>query len=293
MVEQTKDNARGGPFPGVEALVPEAMAIRAEEMGLKKAKHGGVDLFVLAMLAGAFVAMGGMFATITMSGDPALIPYGVTRLLGGVAFSLGLILVMLAGAQLFTGDTLMVMAWAAGKLSTGKVLRTWVTVWCGNFVGSVATAALVFLSGAYLAGHGQVGITALYYAVSKSNVATGQAFFAGIMCNVMVCLAVWLTLGARSFTDKIFAIVFPIAAFVAAGFEHCVANMYFIPLGFFIKFGAPDHFWTDIHSSPESTALPLDHAIVNLLSVTAGNIVGGGLLVGAVYWFVYLRRREA
>lgn len=137
-----------------------------------------------------------MFATVAMSGDPRLMPYGVTRLLGGIAFSLGLILVMPAGARLFTGDTLMVMAWASGKLKTSQVVKTWITVWCGNFVGSVGTAALVFLAGGYLAGHGQVGVTALHYAVSKSNVATGQAFLAGIMCNVCVCLAVWPTWAA-------------------------------------------------------------------------------------------------
>jgi len=293
VLERNDDPAKSksGVFPGVEAIIPESMAVKAEDLGLKKASHGGADLFVLAILAGAFIALGAMFATVTMSGDPHLMPYGVTRLLGGLAFSLGLILVMLAGAQLFTGDTLMVMAWASGKLKTAQVLKTWVVVWSGNLVGSVGTAALVFLAGGYLAGHGQVGVTALYYAVSKSNIATGQAFFAGIMCNVFVCLAVWLTLGARSFTDKVTAIIFPITAFIAAGFEHCVANMYFIPFGLMIKYGAPDGFWADIASSAAATAIPVDHALVNLAAVTAGNIVGGGFFVGAVYWFLYLRPR--
>jgi formate transporter len=278
-------------YPGVDALLPEAMAAKSEETGLKKAKRGGAEQIALAVLAGAFVALGGLFATVTMSGDPTLLPYGVTRLLGGVAFSLGLLLVMLAGAQLFTGDALMVMAWASRKLSTARMLKVWALVWCGNFIGSVGTALLVFLSGQYMSGHGAVGATALYYAVSKAGVATGQAFFLGILCNVLVCLAVWLTFGARSFTDKVMAVVFPITAFVAAGFEHCVANMYFIPLGLMIKHGAPDSFWESIHQTAGDTAIPVGHALINLAAVTAGNVVGGAVFVGAVYWFIYLRPR--
>ena len=175
-----------------------------------------------------------------------MLSYGVTRLLGGLVFSLGLILVLVGGAQLFTSDALMVMAWASGRIKTAKMVQVWTVVWLGNFVGALSTAVLVFLSGQYTFGHGAVGAQALYFATAKSGLPTDQAFFLGILCNVLVCLAVWLALGARSVTDKILAITFPVTAFVAAGFEHCVANMYFVPLGLLIEYGAPASFWTDL-----------------------------------------------
>lgn len=272
----------------LDPLMPDAIAQAAEDIGVKKAKLGAGALFGLAVLGGAFVALGGLFATVTISGASGHLPYGVMRLLMGGAFSLGLMLVVIAGAQLFTSDALMVMAWASGRLKTGRMLRVWTIVWLGNFVGALGVAALAFLSGQYSFGHGEVGSAALYLATAKSTLAPDRAFFLGILCNVLVCLAAWVAMAARSITDKILAMFFPIAAFVAAGFEHCVANMYFIPYGLFIKWWAPASFWADLASHggtpPE---IPLAQFALNLAAVTLGNWVGGALLVGAVYWLIF------
>src|SRR4051794_25211456 len=232
--------------PTVDPLTPADIAALAEDLGVKKAKQDTLTLFGLAVLGGAFVALGGLFATVTIAGADQFLPYGVTRLLMGVTFSLGLILVVIAGAQLFTSDTLMVMAWASGRLQTRRMLRVWTTVWLGNFVGAVGTALLVFLAGHYTFGHGEVGSAALYLASGKSQLPPEKAFFLGILCNVLVCLAVWLSMAAQTTTGKILAIQFPITAFVAIGFEHCVANMFFVPYGLLIKWGAPESFWATL-----------------------------------------------
>lgn len=272
----------------LDPLMPDAVALAAEDLGVKKAKLSQWVIFGLAVLGGAFVALGGLFATVTISGASGHLPYGVMRLLMGGAFSLGLMLVVIAGAQLFTSDALMVMAWASGRLKTGRMLRVWTTVWVGNFVGALGVAALVFLSGQYTFGHGEVGAAALYLATAKSTLAPDKAFFLGILCNVLVCLAAWVAMAARSITDKILAMFFPIAAFVAAGFEHCVANMYFIPYGLFIKWWAPDSFWEDLASHGGTVPnIPVDQFAINLVAVTLGNWVGGALLVGAVYWLIF------
>jgi formate transporter len=274
----------------LDARLPDAIALAAEELGVRKAHYDAPTLLALAVLAGAFIALGGLFATVTMSGAEGMMSYGVTRLLGGLVFSLGLVLVVVGGAQLFTGDALMVMAWASGRLTARQMLRVWTLVWIGNFAGAAGTAVLVFLSGQYTFGHGAVGATALYIATTKSGLPVAQAFFLGILCNVLVCLAVWLALGARSVTDKILAIILPVSAFVAAGFEHCVANMYFIPLGLLIQWGAPDTFWAELGRS--FPAIDTGRFLLNLGAVTLGNWVGGAVLVGAVYWFIYRRPRS-
>jgi formate transporter len=272
----------------MDPLLPDAVAKAAEDVGVKKAKLPTWVLFGLAILGGAFVALGGLFATVTISGSTGYLPYGVMRLLMGATFSLGLMLVVVAGAQLFTSDALMVMAWASGRLNTWRMLRVWCLVWLGNLVGSLGVAALVFLSGQYTFGHGEVGASALYLAVSKSSLATDKAFFLAILCNVLVCLATWVAMAARSIGDKILAMFFPIAAFVAAGFEHCVANMYFIPLGLFIEWWAPDSFWADVaHNGVVKPNISLEHFAMNMAAVTLGNWVGGALLVGAVYWSIF------
>lgn len=248
-------------------------------------------MFALAVLAGAFIALGAVFATTATAGAAGVLPFGLTKLVGGLVFCLGLILVVGAGAELFTGNNLIVMAWASGKVSTAALLRNWVIVYIGNFVGSVGTALLVFISKQYTFGQGVVGLTALNTAQAKVGYDFVQAVALGVLCNALVCLAVWLAIGARSATDKILAIIFPISAFVAAGFEHSVANMYFIPMGLLIKAGAADSFWTAIDSSPASYASLTwgSFFVENLLPVTIGNIIGGSLMVGLVYWFIYLR----
>ena len=280
--------------PVIEPLLPDAIAVASENAGIKKAKQPFHIQFMLAMLGGAFVGLGAMFAMITITGAEGYMSYGLTRLLMGVTFSLGLLLVVIAGAQLFTSDCLMVMAWASGRLETGRMVRVWITVWAGNFVGSLGLAALIFLSGHYMANQGEIGATAISLAAYKSTLPVSKAFFAGILCNVLVCLAVWLTLSARTLTDKTFAILFPISAFVAAGFEHCVANMFFIPYGLFIKYGASEAFWaTEAGMRVAALEIPIDTFARNMVFVTLGNWVGGALLVGAVYWMIYRRENKA
>jgi formate transporter FocA len=271
------------------------MAARAEQVGLKKAGLDWVSTFVLAVLAGAFIALGAIFSTTTLAGAGDALSYGVARLLAGLTFSLGLILVIVGGAELFTGNTLIVMAWANRRVSSWLLLRNWTIVYLGNFVGAVATATLAYLGGQYTFGNGAVGATALATANSKVGLEFGPAVALGILCNALVCLAVWLTFSARSTADRVLAIVPPITAFVAAGFEHSVANMYFVPIGLFIKAGAQPSFWDSIgRTAADYPALTWEGFLVgNLLPVTIGNIIGGALLVGAVYWFVYLRPNGA
>lgn len=261
--------------------------------------------FMLAVLAGAFIALGAMFATVVTTGSLGSVssdgaaafttsmPYGVVRLLAGLVFSLGLVLVVVGGAELFTGNNLIVMAWASGKVSLRHLLRNWGIVYVGNFVGSVSTAIIVFLTRQYTFGSNGIGITALKTAVTKSDYGFVQAVALGILCNALVCMAIWLTYSARSTVDKIISIIFPITAFVAAGFEHSIANMYFIPYGLLIKDLDPAYI------SAVSAQVPhLDHLtwtaffLNNLVPVTIGNIIGGAVMVAAVYWAIYLRRSE-
>lgn len=272
------------------ALPPEAIARAAEEVGVKKARLDLATLFGLAVLGGAFVAFGGLFYTIALAGADGHMAYGMTRLVSGLVFSLGLILVVVAGAQLFTSDCLLVMAWASGRLTFREMLRVWTIVWVGNLVGAVGTALLSYLSGQHEFGHGLVGDAALHVAVAKSSLPIARAFFLGILCNVLVCLAVWLALGARSVGDKILAVLFPVAAFVAAGFEHCVADMYFMPLGLLIEHAGSDVFHDQLSALGHAGRhIPIGGFLANLAAVTLGNWVGGAILVGATYWLVYRR----
>jgi len=275
---------------GLDALPPGDVAKKAESVGVTKAGMRPLDVFVLGVLAGAFIALGAAFATTVGAGGTDL-PYGVLRLLVGLAFTLGLILVVVAGAELFTGNNLIVMAWASRRVTTGRLLGNWGLVYAGNFVGAFATAVLVFLSKQYTFGGGQVGVTALSIASTKTSLGFGQAIVLGLLCNALVCLAVWLTYGAHTTADKILAIIPPIAAFVALGFEHSVANMYFIPVALLIK---TNDSWMDTTPGvPDVSGLTWDSFLVdNLLPVTIGNVIGGAIMVGAVYWFVYLRPRR-
>jgi formate/nitrite transporter len=276
----------GFPATGVDALPPPAMAGRAEEVGIAKAGLDSASTFALAVLAGAFIAMGAVFATVATAGGD--LPYGIGRLVGGVTFALGLILVVVAGAELFTGNNLIVMAWASRRITTIRLLRNWTIVYAGNFVGAIATAALVFASRQYRFGDGAVGQQALAVASAKTGLGFGQAVALGILCNALVCIAVWLTYSARSVTDKILAVIPPIAAFVAAGFEHSVANMYFIPAGLLIQ--TDEAFAASVAEAQGGGNLGWGSFVVdNLIPVTIGNVVGGTVLVAALYWFVYLR----
>ena len=287
----------------IDALLPAEMATRAEYVGVRKAEASLTTMFALSVMAGAFIALGAIFSTTVLAGgvkvftaDGAVafttaLPFGMQRLLAGLAFCLGLILVVVGGAELFTGNNLIVMAWASGKVSTRALLRNWVVVYIGNFVGSVGTAAMLFLTKQYAYGSGAVGLTALNIAKSKCELDFVQAIMLGILCNALVCLAVWMTFSARSTLDKIAAIIFPITAFVAAGFEHSIANMYFVPVAIFIKNYAPATFWELIGKTPADYASVTWGAFFlnNLIPVTIGNIIGGTVLVAAVYWLVFLR----
>src|SRR3990172_8539320 len=217
---------------GAEGGPPEA-ARKAEEIGVRKASLDDLSMFALAVLAGAFIALGAVFATVALAGAGTA-PWGAVRVLAGVVFSLGLILVVVGGAELFTGNTMIIMAWASGRVSTRTLLRNWAVVYLGNFHGAAATALLLLLGAAHHFGGGAFGAAAVGIAHAKLQLGFVQAVALGVLCNALVCLAVWLTLSARTTADKILAIVPPISAFVAAGFEHSIANMYFVPLGLFI-----------------------------------------------------------
>ena len=286
----------GGTEPshfGLDALLPPEIAQKAEAIGVQKTRLDVASLMALAVLGGAFIALGAMFATTVLAGADGVLPFGVSRLLSGLVFCLGLILVVVGGAELFTGNTLMVMAWAAGQVRLREMLRAWLIVYIGNFVGAIGTAALVFLSGQYLSGKGSVAGVALTLALNKVTLPFDHALFLGILCNVLVCLAVWLAFGARTTSDKVLAVLFPVSAFVVAGFEHSVANMYLIPLGLFIKAWGPTELWAEIGGTVTNyAALTWPAFFVSLIPVTIGNIIGGGGLVGAVYWFIYLRKRS-
>jgi formate transporter len=281
------------PTSGIDELLPAEMAYKAQSIGYKKAHLDFLSTFALAILAGAFIALGCIFFTVSQTTTDGAVPWGIGRMVGGFAFSLGLILVIVGGAELFTGNNLIVMAWASRELSTYRVLRNWGIVYIGNFFGAVVTATFVFWGQHYELAGGNLGLTALNVALNKINLDFVQAIILGILCNAMVCMAVWLTYSARTVLGRVTAIIFPIAGFVAAGFEHCVANMYFIPFAMLIKSGAPDAFWKSIGTDPSAyDSLTWGSFLVNnLLPVTIGNMIGGVFFVALVYWVIYINKR--
>ena len=276
----------------IDALLPREMAERAEHIGVEKTRLDPVRLVALAVLAGAFIGFGSIFSIVVTAGTENAIPYGLSKLVGGVVFSLGLILVIVGGAELFTGNNLMIMACASGKVKSGELLRAWLIVYIGNFFGAVGLAVLVFLTAGYSHGNGAVGVAALGAAEAKASFSAFQALTHGVLANVLVCLATWLCFSARTTTDKILAIVPPIAAFSAAGFEHSIANMYLLSFALLTKLGAPMSFWAAIgkvqSAYPHISISPL---LINLLWVTIGNMLGG-VVVGITYWFVYLQKQS-
>ncbi len=274
----------------IDALLPAEMARRAEYIGVTKSEAPILQTFVLAILAGAFIALGAIFATTVATGTSGVLPYGVAKLLVGAVFCLGLVLVVVGGAELFTGNNLIVMAWASRKVSTLSLLKNWALVYAGNFIGALGTAIMVFFSRQYTFASGGIGSTALSIAVGKVELGWFQALVLGVLCNILVCLAVWLTFSARSTIDKIAAILFPITAFVAAGFEHSIANMYFIPIGLLIKVFDPVF---SAASAIDSSGLTWGAFIFNnLVPVTLGNILGGSIFVAVIYWSIFLRTKE-
>lgn len=255
-----------------DAHPPREIAANVETLGVAKARMGTVTVLVLAVLAGAFIALGALFFEVVITNSGA--GFGVTRLLGGLSFCLGLVLVLVAGAELFTGNNLLAMAWASGLIGSSDVLRNWLLAYVGNVLGCLGTVLLVLWGHIANLDGGAVGETAIRVASAKAGLSLGEAFARGILCNALVCLAVWLAMGGRSVADKILAVLFPITAFVAIGFEHSIANWFFLPFGLVLD---------------RQGAIPLAGAAGNLIAVTGGNIVGGTLLVAGVYWVAYLR----
>ena len=265
-----ESGAAGADAHGMDAYAPKEIARRINQFSVIKVGLPTLTLALLGVLAGAFIGLGAlMFALIA---SDASLGFAQSRLLGGLAFSLGLILVTVAGAELFTGNNLLAMAWASGCVSTRDVLRNWVIVCVANFVGAAGLALLVWLSGHAAGNGGNVGRSVIDIALAKAALPISEAFFRGVLCNVLVCMAVWMAFAGRSVVDKAVAIVFPITAFVAAGFEHSIANMYIFPLAMLL--GAP---------------LGLADLAHNLVPVIAGNIVGGSVLVALVYYAIYVR----
>lgn len=262
------------PVPGFDAYAPREIAQRLENVALAKAATPLLSLAMLGMLAGAFIGLGSLFYTLVYS--DASLGFAAQRLLGGAVFTLGLLLVVVAGAELFTGNNLLAMAWAHGRVSTADVLRNWTVVCTANFVGAAGLALLVFLSGHLDMNGGAVGKAYLKIAAAKTALPFWQAFFRGVLCNVLVCMAVWMTLAGRSVVDKFVAIFLPIAAFVAAGFEHSIANMYFLPMALLMQMSAGEPAqWAGLAR--------------NLVPVILGNVVGGSVLVALVYYVIYVR----
>jgi len=255
----------------LDAYSPAEIAARVETIGVKKARMPLSQMVALAALAGAFISFGAIFYTVVLSGSA--LGFGLTRLAGGLAFCVGLILVVLAGAELFTGNNLVAMAWASRRISLAQLLRNWVVVYLGNAAGSLVIVALVLAAGTASLNGGEVGEVASAIARSKCELTLVEAFARGVLCNTLVCLAVWLAMGGHTFTDKFLAVLFPISAFVAAGFEHSVANMFFLPWGIAVS----------------GDASMVGPALVNLAVVTVGNLIGGSVLVAGTYWAVYLR----
>jgi formate/nitrite transporter len=268
---------------GSDAYAPKDIALKVETVGVAKAHMATLPLVMLGLLAGAFIGLGGLFFVIVKS--DANLSFVVSQLLGGFVFCLGLILVVIAGAELFTGNNLLAMAWADGQITTREVLRNWLWVCAANFVGATGLALLVYLSGHTHANGGAIGTTVLKIALNKQNLIWHEAFFRGVLCNVLVCMAVWMAMAGRSVIDKVIAIVFPITAFVAAGFEHSIANMYFMQLALIIQYFEPVAAANALGAA--SNALSVAGMLSNLVPVILGNLVGGSVFVGLVYHLIY------
>jgi formate/nitrite transporter len=265
---------------GSDAYAPAEVAQRIETVGVAKAHQATLPLLMLSMLAGAFIGLGAMFYTLVKS--DASLGFATSSVLGGMVFSLGLLLVVVAGAELFTGNNLLAMAWADGRISTAQVLRNWTLVCLANFVGAAGLAILVYVSGHTGLNGGAIGLQVVKIALAKQNLGWEQAFVRGVLCNVLVCMAVWMAMAGRSVTDKMVAIVLPISAFVAAGFEHSIANMYLMPLAMLIQHFGP--------FSAGADSITWGGMLGNLLPVILGNLLGGSVLVGLTYHVIYRRQ---
>jgi formate/nitrite transporter len=271
--------ARQPPIFNLQAYSPAEIKQAVEKVGVKKANLPFLASFMLAIVAGGGVGFGALYYTIVAS-DPTL-SFAIVRVLGGFVFTLGLALVLVGGAELFTGNNLIIMAWASGNVSTLTMLRNWVIIWLGNLIGALGLIVLVYFSHHLDMNDGRIGLSVLNTAAGKIRPDFVTLFFKGVLCNVLVCAAVWLAYAGRSVTDKLLAVMLPVSAFIAAGFEHSVANMYFLPLAWLlVQTGhAPANF--------DASLITMSGIMHNLVPVTLGNIVGGAGFVGATYWAIY------
>ncbi|MDN3698561.1 MULTISPECIES: formate transporter FocA [Vibrio] len=273
-----------------DSLLPPQMAERAAEVGVGKATKDPIKSFLLAITAGLHIGIAFVFYTTITTGAGDL-PWGLTRFMGGVAFSLGLVLVIITGGELFTSSVLTLVARASGKISWASLFKNWVVVYAGNLIGALLLVGIMLTSKQYMFDHGQVGLNTMLISQHKLHHGFWQAVALGIMCNVLVCVAVWMTFSGRTLTDKIIVMVLPVAMFVSAGFEHCIANMFQVPMAIGIKNFASPEFWQMTGMNPADFAdlNMIGFIINNLIPVTLGNIIGGGIFVGMGYWLIYLR----
>jgi formate/nitrite transporter len=274
----------------VNFFPPKDVAAKMCETGVGKCKLPILKMFILAILAGVYIAFGAQLFLLV--GSDSTLGFGFTRFLSASVFTVGLMMVVVGGAELFTGNNLVLIAALDKKVTWGELLKNWVVVYIGNFVGSIILAALLFFGGTWSLNGNLVGANALKVALSKTSLTFAQAFFRGILCNWLVCMAVWMAMASKDVIGKLFAIYFPIMAFVASGFEHSVANMFFIPYGIFLKSNpkvleAAGKTLADLANLNWGTLFT-----VNLIPVTLGNLVGGAIFVGAVYWYVYLLNKK-
>jgi formate transporter len=267
------------PIFSLNAYSPAEIKEAVEKVGVKKANLPFLASLMLAVIAGGGIGLGALYYTVVVS--DAGLSFAAARVMGGVVFSLGLVIVLVGGAELFTGNNLIVMAWASGNVSAKEMLRNWVVVYFGNLIGALGLVILVFLSHHLDMNGGRVGLSILNTAVAKIQPDAVTLFFKGVLCNLLVCLAVWLAYAGRTVTDKIVAAILPVSAFIAAGFEHCVANMYFLPLAWLMTQTG------NVPADFDASAITMTGIIHNLVPVTLGNIVGGAGLVGAMYWTIY------
>ena len=274
----------------IDELLPHQITEKADNIAYSKATKAFLSAFYLAVTAGMFISLAFVFY-ITVTTGAENLAWGPKSLTGGLAFSLGLLLVVVVGGELFTSNTLTLIAKASQRISTAQMLKNWLVVYFGNFIGATFLVFLIFFAGLYNADHGQWGLTALQVAQHKLHHSFTEAVSLGILCNIMVCLAIWMAFGARSVTDKMFAVLLPVAMFVSSGFEHCIANMFMVPTGILIQHFAPAEFWLAIgHSASEFADITTINFIINnLIPVTIGNIIGGGVIVGLMHWMIYLR----
>ncbi len=261
-----------------DALAPAATEAKTENIGVTKASMNPAKCFVAAMLAGAFIGFGGMYFC-TFLGDPT-IPFAAQRMVGGICFCLGLVLVLCCGAELFTGNSLMICAKLSGKIGWGGMLKNWGIVWLGNLAGALVAMFVIYMTNLQGMNGGAVGEAFVSVAAGKVALDPVVMFFKAIMCNVLVCLAVWIGFSGKTVADKVLGILLPISAFVACGFEHCVANMFFLPMGLVLNMGG----------FGAAGAITMGGVVYNLALVTLGNIVGG-VIVGVAYWFIYAKRQ--